>query len=111
MFKGTKLTGDIKFVTPNFESISHTIIKMKKCASGKKIYLTEELAIEALIEARTHSDFRPNQGPVAVYRCDDCGEYHLTSKGAMNEKLTLLIKNGKLTRLREASEWEKKLRR
>ena len=84
---------------------------MKKCPSQKKIYSTEELAVEALIEARTHFDFRLNQGTVAVYRCDDCGEYHLTSKGKMNEKLGLLIKNGNINRMQEVSNWEKKLRR
>jgi len=84
---------------------------MKPCPSQKKMYPTEDIAVDALLEARTHFDFKPNQGPVALYLCDDCGHYHLTSQGTMNPKLATYIKDGKLSRMKQASEWEKKLRR
>jgi hypothetical protein len=83
---------------------------MKTCSSNKKMYLTEAVAIDALIEAHTQFDFKPNQGPVTIYLCDDCGHYHLTSKGAMNPTLASYIKEGKLKRMKEASQWEKKWR-
>lgn len=84
---------------------------MKACPSHKKMYLTESLAVDALIEANTQFQFGNHQGPIAVYLCDQCGHYHLTSQGKMNEQLEALMKEGKLKKMREAAQWENKLRR
>jgi hypothetical protein len=83
---------------------------MIKCRSGKKVYLSEALAEDALIDAHSRNDYA-HTGPVAVYRCDDCGYFHFTSKGTVNPKLAELLKSGKLNRAREASAWESKLKR
>jgi hypothetical protein len=80
---------------------------MKKCPSGKRLYLTEVLAEEALIEAHIQFNFRKGSGPVAVYLCDDCGVYHLTSRGTMNNRLVQLLEEGKIHRQREARHWSK----
>ena len=78
---------------------------------GKRSYPTEELAVEALIGAHTHFDFRKGAGPISVYKCEDCSEYHLTSREPMNEKLAEMIKSGKIDMQKEADHWEKKWRR
>lgn len=83
---------------------------MIKCVTHKKVYLTETLAEEALIGARTAYNYTRDNGPVAVYRCDDCGYYHLTSRGPMNLKLEQLIKGGTIDRQKEADAWLNKLK-
>jgi hypothetical protein len=82
-----------------------------RCISHKKSYSSLELAEEALIEARTKYDYAPNRGPLAVYKCEDCGQYHLTSKGKMNEKLSKHLAEGKIELQKEADRWIRKLKR
>jgi len=48
---------------------------------------------------------------VSVYQCDDCGYFHLTSSGPMNERLSDSLKDGTITRLREANKWIEKWKR
>jgi hypothetical protein len=80
-------------------------------ACGKRSYQTEEIALEALIGAHTHFDFNTGAGPITFYKCDDCGNYHLTSTGTMNEKLAQHLKEGKIDQQKEADHWERKWRR
>lgn len=80
------------------------------CPSGKRSYSTQELAEEALIQARTAYDYPDGQGPVAVYRCEDCGEFHLTSRGPMNARLAAFLSEGKIDLHKEARKWEDKFR-
>jgi hypothetical protein len=84
---------------------------MKTCVSGKKSYPTNEIAEEALIEAQSQYNYGRTTGPVAVYLCEDCGHYHLTSQGQMNDRLAQHLKEGKIQRNREASKWEAKWKR
>ena len=84
---------------------------MINCVSNKKVYSTREMAEEALIQAHIQFDFAKGNGPVAVYKCDDCGYYHLTSKGAMNEKLINEIKSGKVGLHKEANRWLDKFKK
>ena len=84
---------------------------MIKCSSHKKVYPTQEMAENALIDARIHFDYATHDGPIAVYKCEDCGNYHLTSKGTVNQKLAALISNGQLKRQKEANQWLDKLKR
>lgn len=81
---------------------------MSTCSSGKRSYLNEDVAVEALIEAHVHFDYRKHSGPVAVYRCDSCGQFHLTSSGPMNQKLRQAIDDGTLEKLRMAKKWSSK---
>jgi hypothetical protein len=83
---------------------------MIKCVSGKRVYLTAEIAEDVLIETRTKFDYASNNGPIAIYRCDDCGYYHLTSKGKMNDKLAEQFSSGKIKRQKEADDWLKKFK-
>jgi len=78
---------------------------MKTCVSHKKVYESLTLAEDALIAARTKFEFSANQGPVTVYHCDDCGYYHLTSQGKMNERLAKELSAGKIDLQKEANRW------
>lgn len=84
---------------------------MIKCISGKRCYPTEAIAEDVLIETRTRFDYTPNNGPVAIYQCDDCGYYHLTSKGEVNKKLAAQLAEGKIQKQKEADRWEGKFKR
>ena len=66
------------------------------------------MAEDALIEARTR--FVHNSA-VAVYQCEDCGQWHLTSQGEMNPRLKKLLEDGTIRKDREAFNWEIKLKR
>jgi uncharacterized OB-fold protein len=84
---------------------------MKPCISAKKMYPSQEIAEEALIEARTQFDYKLNQGPIGVYQCEDCGYYHLTSQGKINDKLASQLKDGKIKLQKEANQWMAKMRK
>lgn len=84
---------------------------MASCVSGKKMYATREIAEDVLIETHTRFDYGPAGGPIAVYQCEDCGQFHLTSRGPMNEKLAVALSDGKIKRQKEADQWLNKLKR
>lgn len=84
---------------------------MSGCISGKRMYSTREIAEDALIETHTRFDFAADTGPVAVYQCDDCGQFHLTSRGPMSEKLSQALAEGKIQRQKEADRWLDKLKK
>ena len=75
------------------------------------MYPSQEIAEEALIEARTQFDYKLNQGPIGVYQCEDCGYYHLTSQGKMSDKLASQLKDGKINLQKEANQWIAKLKK
>ena len=75
------------------------------------MYPSQEIAEEALIEARTQFDYKLNQGPIGVYQCEDCGYYHLTSQGIMSDKLASQLKDGKINLQKEANQWIAKLKK
>ena len=68
------------------------------------------MAEDALIEARAKYNYAPGSGPIAVYQCEDCGFYHLTSKGKMNETLSKQLATGKIDLQKEANRWLDKLK-
>ena len=80
---------------------------MIACRTNKKVYQTVEIAEDALLEA----NIKFERGPIAIYKCEDCGYYHLTSQGQMNEKLAAFIAAGKLKQQKEANGWLDKLKR
>ena len=81
------------------------------CPSGKKLYATAQLAEDVLIELWTRNAYHNNQGPVNYYQCEDCGNYHLTSKGSMNEKLAQYLASDQVRIQREATRWLDKLKK
>ena len=78
------------------------------CPSGKRPYHTEDMATDALIEARIR--FVQNKA-VGVYQCEDCGMWHLTSQGPMAERLKMQLEDGTIKKEREAFEWQMRLRK
>lgn len=83
---------------------------MANCASGKKLYLSEDMAIEALKDIWIRTDFTAGGGPVGVYGCGDCGHFHLTSKGEMNVKLKDYLTTADYRARHRAAGWERKFR-
>ncbi|HEY0652287.1 MAG TPA: hypothetical protein VGD65_04125 [Chryseosolibacter sp.] len=83
----------------------------RSCPSGKIVYASTAIAEDVLIELWSKNEYHPGSAPVAIYRCDDCGLYHLTSKGPMNEKLASAISSGTIKRQREANRWEEKFKK
>jgi hypothetical protein len=84
---------------------------MSTCVSGKKVFLTQQLAEDALIEAWGRYNYTSGNGPISFYKCEDCGYYHFTSQGTMNERLAKEIASGKIKLQREASHWERKIKK
>lgn len=77
------------------------------CPTGKNQYATKFLAETSLIDIHIHRNFQPGQGPQNVYQCDDCGEWHLTSKAPKrNERLQRMIDSGEMRRKQQARQWE-----
>lgn len=84
---------------------------MDRCETQKKMYLTESAAEDALIAAWITYDYKGSQGPVGFYLCDNCGAYHLTSKGEMNKRLADEISSGRIQRQAEADRWINKFKK
>ncbi len=80
------------------------------CITRKVMYPTAELAEEALIELWMKNDYQPMQGPIAVYKCEDCGEYHHTSRPPMSDKLAKALAGDKMKIQREANKWLEKFK-
>ena len=75
------------------------------------MYPTESIAEEALISAWITYQYTQGNGPIGVYLCEECGAYHLTSKGKINHKLQESISSGKIQRSKETDAWLNKIRR
>ena len=75
------------------------------------MYATQEMAEDALIAAWTRFSFHEHHGPIAVYKCEDCGNYHFTSRPPMNTRLAEALKSGLIKRQSEANRWEEKWKR
>lgn len=82
-----------------------------RCIAGKIRYSDPTIAEDALIDLWTLNDYSPGQGPIAIYCCDDCGDYHFTSKGTMNSRLEAYVRSPAFQRRRVASAWEQKLKK
>ena len=74
------------------------------------MYETAQLAEDVLIELWTKNDYRQHQGPVNIYRCDDCGYFHLTSLGEMNANLARYLSSDKVRINKAASKWMDKFK-
>ncbi|MFZ6011586.1 MAG: hypothetical protein ACOYXT_14680 [Bacteroidota bacterium] len=84
---------------------------MVKCVTGKKAYPSQQIAEDVLIELWTLNHYTPSNGPIGIYHCDDCGQYHFTSQGKMNDKLAQYLADGRIERQREAEKWQQKFKK
>jgi len=79
-----------------------------KCPSGKRAYPTKERAEEVLVETKIKFRNPMEIGPVNVYECQDCGNFHLTSQGEISDVLKSDKIKKEIDREREARHWERK---
>lgn len=77
------------------------------CSTGKNGYYTEKEVQEALI--RSHIKF--NKAAINYYQCNDCGEFHLTSQGALHSLINEPKVQERIKRERKSQEWEGRFRR
>jgi ABC-type ATPase with predicted acetyltransferase domain len=84
---------------------------MQTCSTGKRVYQTEQQAMDALLEAYALYEYRSGGGPVSVYQCDDCGCFHFTSKGNIHPVLAEHLKSNQAKTSQEAARWLNKLKR
>jgi len=84
---------------------------MQTCTTRKRCYLTYDLAEEALIGAHITFNYSTGSRPVAVYQCEDCGQYHLTSQGEANPRLKKMLDEGEIQKQKEAQWWEGKFKK
>ena len=80
------------------------------CVTGKRAYYSKELAEEALIANRSRCHHNEESGPINVYQCNDCNNWHFTSKGPKSELLMSADVKKDINLSREAGYWERKLR-
>lgn len=75
------------------------------CPSKKKEYNNIDAAEIALIEARIRF---VGSTVINVYECDDCGLWHLTSKGEVNTRLQEMMDSGALEEEIKKFEWRER---
>jgi len=81
-----------------------------KCLSGKISFVSRELAEEALIQNHIRNNHRKGAGPQNIYECEDCGEWHFTSRPPA---IPLLSDKNILKRMqdeRRSMDWERKIK-
>lgn len=83
---------------------------MKCRVTHKVCYDSEHQAEQALLSARARFPVSSGTGPVAVYRCNYCECYHLTSKGEESYLLRSEDTKRKIDLEREAFYWESKIK-
>ena len=74
------------------------------------MYETQLLAVEALIQNHIINNYRAGQGPINVYQCDECGNWHFTSKGVKSEIFDDPEMIKMIEREKRALNWERSLR-
>ena len=81
-----------------------------RCSTGKRCFAGESVALEALIQNHIINDYLPNEGPVNVYECHQCGYWHFTSKGLKNAIFKDADTLKRIQQERRANYWERKLK-
>lgn len=81
---------------------------MKDCPTGKICHISKELAEEALVENRARNNFGAAAGPINIYECEVCHNFHFTSKGTPHEMLSDPEVQTKIDRMKIQHHWERK---
>lgn len=76
-----------------------------RCVSGKRAYEKQEDAEDALIRSRINSG---EHGAKNIYLCDDCGHWHLTSKGPLSDLIDKYARE--IQRARTGEFWKDRFR-
>ena len=77
------------------------------CSTGKNGYYSEDEVREALI--RSHIRFV--KAASSYYKCLDCGDYHLTSRGSLHPMLEDPEVQRRIQQERHVQEWEGRFKR
>lgn len=81
-----------------------------KCRSGKTAFDSKELGEEALIQNHIRNNHREGSGPQNIYECDDCGDWHFTSRHPISELLLDESVLKRIARERLSLQWEQKIK-
>ena len=81
-----------------------------KCRSGKTAFETKELGEEALIQNHIRNNHREGAGPKNVYECDDCGEWHFTSRHPISDLLQDVEVQKRIASDQRSLQWEQKMK-
>ena len=81
------------------------------CPVTRKVaYASEYLALEALIQHHIRQHHQSGRGPVNIYLCDHCGDWHFTSKSETHPELLKPETQARIKKEREGTYWERRLR-
>lgn len=80
------------------------------CSTGKSSFDSQELATEALIQNHIRFNHHSGQGPLNVYKCERCDQWHFTSRQPISEVLLDADTQARIRKEKQALEWEQKLR-
>lgn len=80
------------------------------CPTGKTSFHTEELALEALIQNHIRFQHRKGAGPQNIYQCDDCDDWHFTSRLPSHPSLLDPETQKRIVEESRAKDWEDRLR-
>ncbi len=83
---------------------------MKACSSGKRCFETESIAVDSLIQHHIINDYPKGEGPINVYECEECGNWHYTSKGERNKILEDPETKAQIKKEHIANYWGRRLR-
>ncbi len=89
---------------------NQTVWTLSSCTSGKRSFSSLELAEEALIQHHVRNDYKHGEGPINVYQCEYCNEWHFTSKGSKHDLFDDSEVQKRIETERRAFQWEQKLR-
>jgi hypothetical protein len=81
------------------------------CPVTRKVaYDSEAIALEALFQHHIRQHHPDGRGPINIYECDHCGQWHFTSKGDRHPELDTPEGKARIKKEREGTYWERRLR-
>ena len=81
------------------------------CRVTKKVsYETELLALKALIQNHIKNFHRQGDGPINIYQCDHCNNWHFTSRGNKHSDLDSPEMTKEIKKEQLGDYWERRLR-
>ena len=80
------------------------------CRSGKTSFESRELAVEGLIQNHIRRLHHSGKGPINVYECEECGNWHFTSRPPIIDELNDPEVIQRIKEEGRAFAWEQKLR-
>ncbi len=85
-------------------------MNLNKCVSGKRVFESYDIALEALIQHHIMNDYKKGEGPINVYECQDCGHWHFTSREPAHSLFEDDDTIKRISLARRANYWEKNLK-